>query len=194
MLVDRSDLLSKKHFWPPFLAWVGDAPSAPGAFGVESDEAGPLARELLDESRWPVFTVPVRDGHRVHVVMRNLSGEAGFDYLITPPRGPAVHVAALDGHFAGPGLSWPDLAVRAEPAHLLLLLPAFGDAATPPTAVDRVADALTAVGAIRDQRAVAGELLAPTASGAHPAGTSPTTPSGATVRPARASSTTPTSP
>ncbi|MFG3171014.1 hypothetical protein [Streptomyces sp. NPDC048200] len=67
--------------------------------------------------------------------------------------------ASIEGHFSGPGLSWPELppvAGSAPPGaegvldpgtRLPLLLPAFGDADVPTEeAVRRIADALTGAG------------------------------------------------
>jgi hypothetical protein len=167
-LVDRMDLVGGPVFWPLFLAWVGGASSAPEAFDVDPADLSVLSDELLDQHQWPVFTVPVRDGHRVHIVLCNYPGEGGVDYLLGPADGgAAVHLAELSGHFRGPGMSWPELTATARQpdpvlsaaARMLLLLPALGDTETPPTAPDIISSALTSVGATRAQQTVATELL-----------------------------------
>ena len=167
-LVDRTELVDGPLFWPLFLASVGGASSAPEAFDVDPADLGVLGDKLLDQRQWPVFTVPVRDGHRVHIVLSNFPGEECVDYLLGPADGgAAVHLAELSGHFRGPGLSWSELTATARQpdpvlsaaARMLLLLPALGDTATPPAARDVVSAALTSVKATRAQQTVATELL-----------------------------------
>lgn len=94
------------------------------------------------------------------IVHRNFPDDPGTDYLITHPDWDRdVPLASLEGHFSGPGLSWPELIAVADSAparaagvrdpalRLLLLLPAFGDADVPVAeAVSRISGALTAVG------------------------------------------------
>lgn len=168
ILVDRTDLVGDPVFWALFLMSTGGADSAAEAFDVDPADISALYEDLGDQDRWPVFTVPVRGGHRVHLVWCNFPDDSGHDYLLSPSDDrPAVPLAHLSGNFRGPGLSWDELVATSQQpdptlsaaARLLLLLPATGDIATPPTAHDLVAAALTAVGARRHQRAVATELL-----------------------------------
>ncbi|GAA3990099.1 hypothetical protein GCM10022247_05910 [Allokutzneria multivorans] len=167
-LVHRMDLLGGPLFWPLFLSTVGGASCAIEAFDVDPADLSALGEELFDESQWPVFTLAVRDGHRVHVVLCNFPGEECTDYLVGPADGgAAVRFAELSGHFRGPGLSWPELVTTSQQpdadlsagARMLLLLPALGDTATPPAARELIAAAVTSVGATCAQRAVAEELL-----------------------------------
>jgi hypothetical protein len=80
---------------------------------------------------------------------------------------PMMKLAALEGHFRGPALSWSELVAAANQddgqlspaARLLLLLPAAGDIDTPGDARDLVAAAVTSVSASRQQVSVASELL-----------------------------------
>nr|QEO73785.1 hypothetical protein [uncultured bacterium] len=167
-LADRMDLVDGREFWPLFLSWVGGAGSAPEAFDVDPADLSVLADKLLDHRQWPVFTVPVHDGHRVYIVLCNYPDEGCVDYLVGPADGgAALRLAELSGHFRGPGMSWPELvAASRQPdpllsaaARMLLLLPALGDTGTPPAAHDLVSAALAAVGATCAQRTVAAELL-----------------------------------
>jgi hypothetical protein len=139
-LTDRADLPADPAFWPLYLAWLGGA-----ATGGTSAE---LTATLLDEEAWPVLTVPVRAGHRVHVVFANEPEDGSVDFVLAPADDrPPVLFAEVSGHFQGPGLCWAELAAVTAPDRFLLLLPTLGDTATPPAALDVVARALTAVGA-----------------------------------------------
>jgi hypothetical protein len=94
------------------------------------------------------------------IVQRNFPDDAGTDYLITHPDWDRhAYLASLDGHYSGPGLSWPELVAVTESApagaegvvdpglRLLLLLPAFGDADVPEAeALARTSEALWTVG------------------------------------------------
>jgi hypothetical protein len=103
------------------------------------------------------------------LLFRNFEGDAGWDYLLQPEgTDTVITLAALEGHFQGPALSWRDLVVvasqpdrtRSGAERLLLLLPAMGDANLPDEAEQLIAASLTAVGIRqRHQREVAHELL-----------------------------------
>ncbi|MEU1176624.1 hypothetical protein ABZ464_03065 [Streptomyces sp. NPDC005820] len=102
----------------------------------------------------PRFTVPLTGDHRLQVAYRAVEDEAWVDFLVDHPAWARVErIARDDGHFMGPGLSWPELVAVADApsadaagadshARLLLLLPAFGDDAIPAEAVERPARAL----------------------------------------------------
>jgi len=155
-------LLDLPGFWPVFYAPVWDEFAAePEVFGADAADVDEAAEVLYGpEEVWPAFRVPLAGGHVLWIVHRNFPGEAGTDYLITHPDWDRhAHLAALDGHFSGPGLSWPELlavagsapdggeGVRDADRRLLLLLPAFGDADVPVgLAVERISVALRAVG------------------------------------------------
>ncbi|MBB5803585.1 hypothetical protein F4560_003353 [Saccharothrix ecbatanensis] len=168
ILVDRTDLVGDPVFWALFLMLTGGSDSAATAFDVDPADMSALYEDLNDQDRWPVLTLPVRGGHRVHLVWCNFPDDSGHDYLLSPADNRrAVPLAHISGNFHGPGLSWDELVATSQQpdpvlsaaARMLLLLPASGDTAAPPTAPDLVAAALTAVGAKRHQRAVATELL-----------------------------------
>ncbi|MFI5490692.1 hypothetical protein [Micromonospora echinaurantiaca] len=167
-LVDGSEMMSSPLFWPAFLYTVGGSESAPNAFGSDPADLSELIDTFLDPRRWPVFSLPLAGHDHLHVVMRNFEGEGGVDYVFAPGSGSeSLPLAALEGHFRGPALAWPELVAAAQqsdedhtPAdRLLLLLPACADSDRPSSAVDMVAAALTSIGARSGARQVSAELL-----------------------------------
>ena len=168
MLVDAAGLLGDERFWPAFLLNVGAADSALSVFGVDSADIEPFMEVLAHPLRWPVISLGLTEGHRLHVVFRNFVEDAGVDYVLQPTDGSqAIVLAALEGHFQGPALAWHELIAMSEhpdprlssAERLLLLLPACADLKAPASASARVADALAAVGARGALEAVAAELL-----------------------------------
>ncbi|MFJ7268278.1 hypothetical protein ACIQV3_16810 [Streptomyces sp. NPDC099050] len=140
-------------------------------FGADYDAAGEFQRRLWEQAKWPAFTIPLAGDHRLHVVYRTFADEAGTDYLLHHPDWEAAeHLAQDDGHFMGPGLSWPELVAAADNAlpggsttdphaRLLLLLPALGDDELPDDAVDRLTAALRARSGVEDPEALGVILL-----------------------------------
>ncbi len=135
--------------------------------GADYDAAEDFHRRMSGRADWPTFTVPVTAG-RLHIICRNLEGDAGTDYTLHHPDWERAELLANDdGHFMGPGLAWPELAAAADnglgggsttdpDSRLLLLLPAFGDAAV---AAERLAAALRARTAVEDPEQLAAALL-----------------------------------
>jgi hypothetical protein len=159
-LVDGAPFLADDQFWPVFLAFVGAAETAPDAFGVDPADLEQFFAELRSATAWPVFSLPVAGGHRIDIVLRNFDDDAGVDYvLVTGDR--HLSLAAIEGHFRGPALSWPELVAVAggDARRLLLLLPAYADGDRPADAADVVAAALIEVGAATDVDELAEELL-----------------------------------
>ncbi|GAA2534065.1 hypothetical protein [Winogradskya humida] len=166
-LADGAELMADAAFWPAFLAFAGGSSAALATFDGDRADLSHLLDVLEDPARWPVF--PLRLGeHRLHVVMRNMDGDYGCDYILEPAGGDrSIPIAALEGCFRGPGLSWPELITAAahpddtltRAERLLLLLPACGDTATPASATRTVSQALTQVGVRTGQGAIATELL-----------------------------------
>jgi hypothetical protein len=161
-------MMTADLFWPAFLYTVGGSASAPRAFDVDPADVNDLIDAFLDEHTWPVFSLRLAAVSRVHVVMRNLPDDGGVDYVLDPGTGgDAIPLAAMEGHFRGPALAWPELVTAAQqpdsdhtPAQrLLLLLPACADRDRPGDATRTVAGALTAVGATSHARTAAEELL-----------------------------------
>ena len=169
-------LLTLAGFWPAyFLPGWDDFLEEPELFGADEADVD-AATEALYSARdvWPAYRIPLAGGHLLWTVHRNFPDDPGTDYLITHPDWDReAPLASLEGHFTGPGLSWPELVAVADSApagaegvcdpasRLLLLLPAFGDADVPlAEAVARVSGALIAVGVTaREAPGVAERLL-----------------------------------
>ncbi|MEV6299901.1 hypothetical protein AB0M02_10920 [Actinoplanes sp. NPDC051861] len=160
LLTDGRRLLGMPGFWACYLRtlMVSDADDLLAT--VWNASADDDLYDYVDPDRWEVLRVPLRDGAELAVVFRNLDEDSGVDYLILPGGGaPAILIASVDGHQSGPGLSWPELAgvaarqddpVRRARA-LLLLAPAFGDAAAgTPEAVALITEAMRTLGATGD--------------------------------------------
>ncbi|WP_327249468.1 hypothetical protein [Streptomyces sp. NBC_01320] len=165
-LVAGEGLLSRPAFWAAYLMWMcetDDEDGEPAAewFGADEADVDAAYAELVDEGQWPVFRVPFGGGHSAVVVNRNFPEDEGTEYFVTHPEWGRRHgaLATLDGHQAGPGLSWRELVHIANSvpsdahdpgihdpyARLLLLLPALGDEDLPADAVERVSQALVSV-------------------------------------------------
>ncbi|MET8957634.1 hypothetical protein ACWEO4_45320 [Streptomyces sp. NPDC004393] len=170
-LVAGSAYLDDPLFWPVHLGtWLRGEDAQRAAFGADWDPAMELYRALSDDYEWPVFSVPLRSGHTIYVVYRNLDGDRGVDYLIHHPAwSTAENLAVDDGHFMGPGMAWPELLSAARQlvqkgvgdidARLLLLFPTLGDARLPDEAVLPLTAALAALTLIEEPAEVAGMLL-----------------------------------
>ncbi|GIJ48046.1 hypothetical protein Val02_49320 [Virgisporangium aliadipatigenens] len=169
MLADISLWLDDRLFWPAFLLSVGGSDTAAVAFDVDPADVEEYAEQLHHPDSWPFISLPLGGGHGLHILFRNFEDDAGWDYLLQPAGSDTVTtLAALEGCFQGPGLSWPELLVAAgqpDPARswserLLLLLPALGDADLPHDADEPIISAFAAVGGLSQQRyKVAHELL-----------------------------------
>ncbi|HBF83669.1 MAG TPA: hypothetical protein DD420_28220 [Streptomyces sp.] len=165
-------LLDEPFFWLGHLCSCAQSEEAEELlFGADHDAADDFQRQLRERAEWPAFTVPLAADHRLHVVYRTVADDTGTDYLLHHPDwGQAEVLARDDGHFMGPGLSWPELVAAADNmlpggsttdphSRLLLLLPAFGDDAVPDDAVGRLASALRARTRVEDPETLASALL-----------------------------------
>ncbi|MCX4462215.1 hypothetical protein OOK58_57990 [Streptomyces sp. NBC_01728] len=175
-LVAGEGLLALPGFWAAYLLWLCQTEEndpEPEWFGVDAADTDAAYEALTDNEQWPVIRIPFGGGHTVVIVGRNFPDDEGTEFFISHPEWDRHgHLATLDGHQAGPGLSWQELAhiagtpdenapgVHAPHARLLLLLPALGDANTPIEAVELVGDALVWTGiSAGDAPAVAQALL-----------------------------------
>ncbi|MGW0095619.1 hypothetical protein ACWDWS_42660 [Streptomyces sp. NPDC003328] len=170
----RADLLDERLFWMGHLYSWGGGGAGRLFFGPAYRWADHRAyqQRLWQRADWPAFTIPLAAGYRLHVVYRTVPGEAGVDYLVHHPSWTQAELLARnDGHFMGPGLSWSDLLAAMDNGLpggtttdpntlLLLLLPAFGDAAAPQETVDRLAEALRSRLRIQDAEPLAEAMLA----------------------------------
>lgn len=167
-LVAGEPLLGRPGFWSNHLMAMcadgtcGGRP-APEWFGDDGADADAMSESLFDPERWPAFRVPAAEGPGVVVIYRNLVGDYGIDYLLTPPgRSYAQQIPKGEGHLSGSGLAWQELVrvadtpscandgVHDAAARLLLVLPLFNDLDIPSAALARISAALTAVGAPPD--------------------------------------------
>lgn len=174
-LVPGEEHLENPLFWPTHLgASLQGEDAQRAAFGADWDAATELYRRLCAPHEWPVFTVPLSSGYVIHIVHRNFEDECGVDYLIHHPAWPTAEtLAAVDGHFMGPGMSWPELLSAArqpsaedsdapdapDARRLLLLFPTLGDLYIPDDAAPVLSAALSALTVIEDPDEVAGMLL-----------------------------------
>ncbi|RQX11285.1 hypothetical protein DDE19_31080 [Micromonospora ureilytica] len=168
VLVDATSWLDDPLFWPAFLLAPGGSFAAAVAFDADPADVEAYAEEMHQHDSWPVISLDLARGHRLHILFRNFDGDSGWDYLVQPTGSDtAITAAALDGGFHGPALSWSELVKTAsrpnvkhgQAERLLLLLPAIGDSGIPPEAHGVVTSAVTAVGATHRQDDVARELL-----------------------------------
>lgn len=174
-LVDASALLTDPALWAVHAQMVGvlGPVDLQRDYGVDTEDAEELCEQLFDPDHWPVFTVPLRSGAALNVIYRNLPDDMGLDYVLAHPDRPHdLHLAAVEGSFVGPGLSWHELintarrpptsapaGTRDPDQRLLLLLPALGDADLPGDAVPALTAALTRTTACPSPRHVAETLL-----------------------------------
>jgi hypothetical protein len=169
----RPELVDQLLFWHGHLYSCAQGDAGELLWGADYAwaELRAFQRRLWACGDWPVFTVPLADGHRLHVVYRALDGEAGVDYLVYHPDwDQAELIAQGGGHFMGPGLSWAELVAAADNAppggtttdphaSLLLLLPALGDDAVTERSVDRLAAALNARLGVESPKPLAAAML-----------------------------------
>ncbi|MFB7669581.1 hypothetical protein ACFC1R_37715 [Kitasatospora sp. NPDC056138] len=178
-LVAGEELVSHPGFWAAYLMWMcetDDEEGEPAAewFGADATDADAAYEVLMDNENWPVFRIPFGGGHTAVVMGRNLPDDSGTEYFVTHPGwqpGRHGYLATIDGHQAGPGLSWPELThiantsdrtapgVHDPHARLLLLLPALGDENAPADAADVITGALVHVGAPADEAPRVAALL-----------------------------------
>jgi hypothetical protein len=169
---NRPQLLDNPLFWEGHLHnYAQDELAEELLHGEDDSDAATLFNSLLTGPEWPVFTVPLADGHRLHVVYRAFEEDEGVDYLVHHPTwDKAELITADEGCFRGPGLSWPELIGAADngipggstddpDARLLLLIPALGDTALPTDATPRLTTALATRTQAADPEGLAAALL-----------------------------------
>ncbi|MFF4231321.1 hypothetical protein [Streptomyces sp. NPDC001820] len=171
-LTHHTEFLDEPLFWLGHLyPCVQSEEAEELLFSADHDAAADFHRQLWERGDWPTFTIPLTADHRLHVVYRTFADDVGTDYLLHHPDWDQAELLAQDdGHFIGPGLSWPELVAAADNAlpggsttdphaRLLLLLPAFGDDDVPDDAIDRLAAALRAHTGVETPEPLAAALL-----------------------------------
>ena len=157
-LGDGEWLLERRAFWASLLYGVVDEDRldellGSGAEGVWlTDQIDEFHEEIEKSGRWPVLRFGA-GGSDLAMIAWHGHGAEGYDFVVLPGDGRCISVAAVEGGFYGPGLSWPEAKRMIERGRLgsagqrlLLLLRAWGDADTPVDVVNQVAEALLAVG------------------------------------------------
>jgi hypothetical protein len=163
---DAWDAASGGDFWAAHLLRQGyDEDAVLEGFDVGEEEARARFEELSDPDHWPAFPLPLGDGRTLTAVYRNFDEDEGVDYLLEADGAASVRLAALEGSFQGPGLSWSELRALLDldapvPAQvrLLMFLPAAGEDGMTDEARPLVADALRHVGARGDVDGLADAL------------------------------------
>lgn len=167
LTVDGWPLAERPGFWAAYWRehFIFDDELSSQVWGVPDDVVMQRMNDLYATDAWPVFRVGLRGDAELAVVCRNFADDAGVDYLVRPePDRKVIEIASLEGHYRGPGLSWPELVAVAGHQHdrlrraqaLLLLAPAFGDeAAGTADAASVLAEAMRTLGAPGDTTALA---------------------------------------
>ncbi|MEU7036385.1 hypothetical protein ABZ958_22245 [Streptomyces sp. NPDC046237] len=164
-------LVARPGFWSNYLSEIcvggtggaGTGHPLPEWFGEDGADVDALSEVLFDPERLPVFRVPGADGSGVVVVLRNLPGDYGIDFVLTRPVEDCVQqTATWEGELSGAELTWPELVRIADSpaadaegvddpaARLLLLLPLLNGLDMPEGASGRLSAALTSVGVTQD--------------------------------------------
>lgn len=159
--VDGSPFLVVSGFWPAYFLTQGieDEDLVFGVFEEGEESALQAHGEMRREDAWPVFRIPTSDGRAVIIVFRNFADDDGVDYVVDPGQGrDCIQIAAVEGHFLGPGISWDELHAIANAGdgplekarRMLLLAPMYADGQHVERAAEMFARSLREVGATGD--------------------------------------------
>lgn len=163
LLYDAWSLMDHGGFWPAhFYDVIDDEDLIAGVWRVGPDVVEEMGNRLTDPATWPLFEVDLGAGSVLAVIYRNFEDELGIDYLVSAGHdGEWIEIASIEGHFRGPGLSWPELSSvsrRQRADHrartLLLLAPILGDIEAEQH-VQEIADAIRACGGSGDVETLA---------------------------------------
>ena len=170
-LVDGWDGLSGNRFLAAHLLSQGvDEDLVFGAFEADEDDLEDAYQQISDADSWPVYRVLLRDGGILSAVRRNFPEDAGVDYVLQiADYSDAIRIAAVEGSFVGPGVSWPELRkatwlgsaadADSRARQLLFMIAMLGDSDAGTDAVQTVAEALSVIGAAGDVDALAEALV-----------------------------------
>jgi hypothetical protein len=162
LTVDGASLLVDPAFWAAHYLnqTIEDEDLVTRVWGIDRSTIRAMRDRLNDDNAWPAFEVELGGDAKLVVVYRNLSDDAGVDYLLMPDlESDSIRIATLEGAYEGPGISWNELSVVAnrfaEPTRraevLMLLAPILGDAdAESPDVVAAIAHELRIAGASGD--------------------------------------------
>jgi hypothetical protein len=162
LITGGSEFMDRPGFWAAHYLnqSVDEDDLAAEVWGVPIETIREVMEQLTDPASWPAFEIGLDGDAKLAVVYRNMDGDYGVDYLLVPgSEQECVMVAALEGHYRGPGISWPELSAVAdrfadplERARAMLLLgPMLGDVeAVEPEAIAELAEALRLTGGTGD--------------------------------------------
>lgn len=181
MLTEAALWLDDRLLLPAFLYSIGGSRTAAVAFDVDPADVEEYTEGLHDPASWPFLTVQLARGHCLYILFRNFGDDSGWDYLLQSAGSDSVMtLAALEGCFRRPALSWPELLTaadqpdptRSRAKRILLLLPALGDAGRPHDAEELVARPLllSVLGSSTGVRLLANYWQRAVASGVPPPG------------------------
>jgi hypothetical protein len=114
--------------------------------------------------------VPLRGGGILSAIRRNFPEDTGVDYVLpAADDSDGLRIAAVEGNFVGPGISWPELLRATWPGcaadpdararQLLFMIAMLGDADAGTEAVAVVAEAFSVIGATGEADALAHALV-----------------------------------
>ncbi|MFJ1753816.1 hypothetical protein [Kitasatospora sp. NPDC088134] len=161
-------------FWAAYLLWLAegeDFEPEPATFGADGADADAAHQRLSDPAARPVLRLPMQHGHSILIIHRNFAEDGGVDYYVAhPDRDRPRSLAGIEGHFAGPGLAWRELAHVArhsgngpgstDPDARRLFLPAvLGDVDLSADATATVARALASIGTPPEAAATPADAL-----------------------------------
>lgn len=167
-IYDGSELMGRREFWAAhYLSQsIEDEDIVIQVWGVELEAVRTMQNQLSSSNSWPVFELDIGNGAGLAVVYRNFEDDPGVDYLITPsPVEDCIRIATLEGEYAGPGISWPEILAVAHfspdpkqsARRLLLLAPMLGDVeAETTTGISTFVEALRVTGGTGDIERLAG--------------------------------------
>ncbi|MEV5316422.1 hypothetical protein AB0K92_01890 [Streptomyces sp. NPDC052687] len=156
--MDGTPFLAVKGFWAAcFLSQgIEDEDLVFPVFEGEGNFALQVHQEMRDEGAWPTFRIPAFGGRSVVVVFRDYPEDDGTDYVVDLGQAKdCVRIAAVEGHFMSPGVSWDEVEAIAnagagpleQAQRMLLLAPMYADGRHTDQAAERFARALREVGA-----------------------------------------------
>lgn len=166
VLTDGSWLLARQEHWYGLVDGCADPDLVTALFGDHHDSLLELDHAIRESGSWPVLRIEADNANVAVVWWHGFDLEGGSDYLVLPHgSGRALRVASLEGHGDGPGLSWPEVdrltrrgRLGTQAQRLMLLLPAFGDADAPESAVEMIAQAVLEVSDQAEDAAAATEM------------------------------------
>jgi hypothetical protein len=171
LLIDGFDDFFANRFLAAHLLSQGvDEDLVFGAFETDERDLEDAYRQISKADFWPAYRVPLRGGGILSAIRRNFPEDTGVDYVLqAADDSEGIRIAAVEGSFVGPGISWPELlrvtwlGCAADPdaraRQLLFMIAMLGDADAGTGAVAVVAEAFSVIGATGEVNALAQALV-----------------------------------